>query len=88
MAVTESSLTTQLAEINTAISLALTGAPFDHKEGDLEITKSRALTALFAERQRLEDALAKVPAVAVHHEDAVIGRFGEESTVYRGDVEG
>lgn len=87
MAVTESSLETQLAEVNTAISLALDGAPFDHEEGDFKVQKAASLAALFAERKRLEDSLARVPAVAVSQEDYVVGRWGGESAVFRGDTE-
>ncbi len=85
MAVTESSLETQLAEVNAAISLTLTGAPFDHQEGDLKVEKARALTALFAERGRREDSRARVPAVSVRQEDFVIGPCGGQSVVFRGD---
>jgi len=87
MPITEASLETRLAEINTAISLALTGAPFDHQEGDFKVQKAAFLAALFAERKRLEDALARVPAVAVHQEDYVVGPWGGESAVFRGDTE-
>ena len=86
MPITEASLETQLAEVNAAISLALTGAPFDHQEGDVKVQKAAALTALFAERKRLEDSLARVPAVAVHQEDYVIGPWGGQSAVFRGDI--
>lgn len=83
---TEAELTTQIAAVQTQIDKVLSGAAIDHKTGDLEVTKSRIMTALFAERARLEKARTMVPGVAVHQQDDTVGRFGERHVVFRGDT--
>lgn len=83
---TEAEINAQLIAVNAQITKALTGAPFDHEEGEFKIVKSRSLDVLFKERERLESALTMVPAIATHQEDVIIDRFGGASAVFRGDV--
>ena len=82
----EAEINAQLVAVNAAIASALSGAPFDHEEGELKIVKSRSLDVLFKERERLENALTMIPAITTHQEDVIIGRFGGVSAVFRGDV--
>jgi len=82
---TEAEINAQLAAVQSQIDKLLTGAPFGHETGDFKVQKAPAYKALFDERARLEKALTMIPAVATHQEDFVIGPWGGQSTVYRGD---
>jgi hypothetical protein len=83
---TEAQLTAQLTAVQSQIDVLLTGAPFDHKQGEVEVKKTATYSALFTERARLEDALTRVPAVVVRQQDDTVGRFGERHVVFRGDT--
>ena len=83
---TEAEINAQLLAVNAQIAKALTGAPFDHEEGEFKVVKSRSLDVLFKERERLENALTMIPAITTHQEDFTIGPFGGVSAVFRGDV--
>lgn len=83
---TEAELTAQLAAVQSQIDVLLTGAPFDHKQGEVEVKKTASYTALFSERARLEKALTMLPGVVVRQQDDTVDRFGGRSVVFRGDT--
>jgi len=83
---TETELNRRLTEVNDAITALLSGAPVDHKTGELSVNKSAMYKALTEERRQLESALQSVPAIKTRQTDTIVSRFGQESTRYRGDT--